>query len=88
MIVATSLAAIERLFTFFDEKPEVADRPGAPPLKVNNGRVVFEHVRLRLQAARGRPDSHQLDDVNLTVPAGTTVALVGRSGAGKTTIAA
>ncbi|HVN29772.1 MAG TPA: ABC transporter ATP-binding protein, partial [Candidatus Binataceae bacterium] len=88
VIVATSMAAIDRLFTFFDEEPEVADRAGATPLKVTKGRVVFEHVdfgyppksadqRMRLV----------LEDVNLTVEPGTTVALVGRSGAGKTTIA-
>jgi len=88
VIVATSMAAIDRLFSFFDEEPEVADRPGATPLKVGKGRVIFEHVdfgyppktedeRLRLV----------LEDVNLVVEPATTVALVGRSGAGKTTIA-
>ena len=88
VIVATSMAAIDRLFTFFDEEPEVADRPGAMPLKITKGRVALEHVDF------GYPSKSEderlrlvLEDVNLTVEPGTTVALVGRSGAGKTTIA-
>src|SRR5580700_1735837 len=88
VIVATSVAAIDRLFAFFDEEPEVADRPGAMPLKVTKGRVLFEHVDF------GYPPKTEserlrliLQDVNLVVEPATTVALVGRSGAGKTTIA-
>ena len=87
VIVATSVAAIERLFTFFDEEPEVADRQGATPLKVGKGRVVFEHVDFGYPP-KGDDDLRLvLSDVNLTVEPATTVALVGRSGAGKTTIA-
>jgi subfamily B ATP-binding cassette protein MsbA len=88
VIVATSVAAIERLFAFFDETPEVADLPGAQPIKVNKGQVIFDHVSF------GYPPKGDvlepriiLHDVNLIVEAGITAALVGRSGAGKTTIA-
>jgi subfamily B ATP-binding cassette protein MsbA len=87
VIVATSIAAIERLFAFFDEQPEVADRPNAGTLKVTKGRVSFEHVTFGYPPKGDEPPRMILHDVNLDVEAGTTVALVGRSGAGKTTIA-
>jgi ABC-type multidrug transport system fused ATPase/permease subunit len=87
VIVATSVAAIDRLFEFFDETPEVADQPGSVPLKVTAGRVVFEHVNFGY-APKGDGELRLiLSDVNLVVEPATTVALVGRSGAGKTTIA-
>jgi ATP-binding cassette, subfamily B, putative efflux pump len=87
IIVATALAAIERIFAFFDETPEVHDRPGASALKVKSGLVKIEHLRFGYKPLDGGPIRITLDDVNLAVPAGTTVALVGRSGAGKTTLA-
>ena len=87
VIVATALAAIERIFAFFDETPEVHDAPGAALLKVNSGRVEIEHLEFGYKPLDGGPARTILHDVNLDVPAGTTVALVGRSGAGKTTLA-
>ncbi len=87
VIVATALAAIERIFAFFDETPEVRDRPGAAALKVSRGLVEAEHLRFGYKPLDGGPLRITLDDINLAVPAGTTVALVGRSGAGKTTLA-
>jgi ATP-binding cassette, subfamily B, putative efflux pump len=87
IIVATSLAAIERIFNLFDETPEVADRPGATDLRVARGEVVCEHVSFAYQPLDGGEPRTVLSDINLNVRAGTTVALVGRSGAGKTTLA-
>ncbi len=87
VIVATALAAIERIFAFFDETPEVHDVPGASALKVKSGLVQLEHVRFGYKPLDGGSLCVILDDVNLVVPGGTTVALVGRSGAGKTTLA-
>ena len=87
VIVATALAAIERIFQFFDETPEVHDAPGAMALKVNRGRVELEHLGFGYKPLDGGPARTILHDVCLDVPAGTTVALVGRSGAGKTTLA-
>jgi ABC-type multidrug transport system fused ATPase/permease subunit len=87
VIVATALAAIERIFAFFDETPEVHDRPGASALKVVSGLVEIDHLRFGYKPLDGGPLRVTLDDVNLAVPPGTTVALVGRSGAGKTTLA-
>jgi ABC-type multidrug transport system fused ATPase/permease subunit len=87
IIVATSLAAIERIFNLFDETPEVADRPGATDLRVTHGEVLCEQVSFAYQPLDGGAPRTVLSDVNLDVHAGTTVALVGRSGAGKTTLA-
>jgi ATP-binding cassette, subfamily B, putative efflux pump len=86
-IVASSLAAIERIFVFFDETPEVHDKPGAQPLSVARGEVKVEHLNFGYQPLDGGARRIILHDVNLSVASGTTVALVGRSGAGKTTLA-
>src|SRR5438034_4302681 len=65
-----------------DETPEVHDRPGAQPLPPVEGHVRFEDVRF------GYGDGPEvLHGLTLDVPAGTTVALVGHTGAGKSTIA-
>jgi ATP-binding cassette, subfamily B, putative efflux pump len=87
IIVATSLAAIERIFNLFDETPEVADRSGATDLRVTRGEVICDRVSFAYQPLDGGEPRTVLSDVNLEVRAGTTVALVGRSGAGKTTLA-
>jgi ABC-type multidrug transport system fused ATPase/permease subunit len=87
IIVATSLAAIERIFNLFDETPEVADRPGATQLRVARGEVVCEQLSFAYQPLDGGAPRTVLSDIDLNVRAGTTVALVGRSGAGKTTLA-
>lgn len=87
VIVANSLAAIERIFNFFDETPEVLDVPGARPLIVRRGDVAIENLDFAYQAWEKSAPRTVLRDVCLWVSAGTTVALVGRSGAGKTTLA-
>jgi ATP-binding cassette subfamily B protein len=78
----SATAALDKIMDVLDEEPEVVDEPGAgelPPLK---GHVRFEHVRFGYGEG---PDV--LHDLDLDVPAGTTVALVGHTGAGKSTIA-
>ncbi len=87
IIVATSLAAIERIFRFFDETPEVKDMPGAKQLTVSRGEVLIDRLSFAYQPYEGGAARIVLHDVNLRVVPGTTVALVGRSGAGKTTLA-
>ena len=73
-----------RVFQLLDRQPRLTAPPGAPPLPAGNGRVRFEGVTMRY--APGAPAA--LRDVDLDVPAGRTIALVGATGSGKTTLAA
>ena len=78
----SATAALDKITQVLDEQPEVVDRPGAGDLPEIAGDVRFEGVRF----SYGRGDE-VLHGIDLDVPAGTTVALVGHTGAGKTTIA-
>jgi ATP-binding cassette subfamily B protein len=71
-----------RLFQILDREPRITSRPDAPPLPPGNGRVELRDVTLAYEGA-ARP---ALTDVDLEVAAGTTVALVGATGSGKTTL--
>ncbi len=75
------LAATQRIYTVLDIAPEIVDRPGAKPLAVTEGRITFDRVTFSYE-----PPKKAIDAVTLDVPAGRTVALVGASGSGKTTI--
>ena len=75
------LAAAQRIFAVLDIEPEIQDAPGAVPLEVKGGEIRFEAVRFTYP--NGGP---ALNGAELVVPAGKTVALVGASGAGKSTI--
>lgn len=77
------LAAAERIYELLDEQPTVVDRPGAQPLKVATSTIAFENVAFSYASAAG---VQAVRDLSLTVPGGKTAALVGRSGAGKSTI--
>ena len=79
--IKQSLVDMEQMFSLLDENREVEDSPGAQPLNVPDGVVRFEHVSFRYDARRP-----VLRDVDFEVPAGNTVAIVGASGAGKSTI--
>jgi subfamily B ATP-binding cassette protein MsbA len=81
--VQEGLAAAERLYALLDERPRVVDRPGAKPLVIERGSITFEAVTFAYDGGRG---SQAVRDLTLTVPGNATVALVGRSGAGKSTI--
>jgi ABC-type multidrug transport system fused ATPase/permease subunit len=78
----SATAALDKIMDVLDEEPEVVDEPGAVALPPIKGHVRFDHVRFGY--GKG-PDV--LHDLDLDVPAGTTVALVGHTGAGKSTIA-
>jgi ATP-binding cassette subfamily B protein len=75
-------AAGARLYQILDREPQIASPAGAPPLPDGNGHVELRGVTLEYEGA-GRA---ALRDVSLDVPAGTTVALVGATGSGKTTL--
>lgn len=75
------LAAAQRIFQIHDIRPAVADRPGAVALSRPRGAIRFEGVRFSYT-----PGAAALSGVDLDIPAGATVALVGPSGAGKTTV--
>ncbi|MBI4342407.1 MAG: ABC transporter ATP-binding protein [Candidatus Omnitrophica bacterium] len=81
LIVANSLAAMDRIFEVFDTFSEVQERPQAAALPRARGEVRFEGVTFRY-VGRGPV----LERFHLTIPAGATVALVGPSGAGKSTV--
>jgi ATP-binding cassette subfamily B protein len=76
-----AMAGAERLFRMLDQAPEWVDAPGARPLPAIHGRVEFEAVNFQYQP--GRP---VLQEISFTAQPGQTVALVGHTGSGKTTL--
>ena len=78
----SATAALDKIMDVLEEEPQVVDEPGAHELPRVEGHVEFDHVRFGYGDG---PDV--LHDLDLDVPAGTTVALVGHTGAGKSTIA-
>lgn len=76
-----ALAALARIFQILDEEPEIKDAPGATDLEWKHGEVELEHVTFRY-----RTGEIVLSDVSVRAEPGETVAIVGRSGAGKTSL--
>jgi ATP-binding cassette, subfamily B, bacterial len=100
--VITTLVSFERVFEVLDLRPAIDDAPGAERLTGATGRIEFDHVWFRHPPGRevslasleaggtagaDEPSDWILRDVSLRIEPGETVALVGPSGAGKTTIA-
>jgi ATP-binding cassette subfamily B protein len=79
--VQSAIAGGERIFSLLDERPEIGDAPDAKVLAPARGRVVFEDVR-----AEYKPGEPVLRGVSFVAEPGQTVAIVGPTGAGKTTI--
>jgi ATP-binding cassette subfamily B protein len=79
--IKQGLIDIEQMFDLLSVDAEIKDAPGAPLLTVTNGEIVFDGVDFAYD--RRRPI---LKNLSLTVPSGRTVAIVGASGAGKSTI--
>lgn len=77
----SALAAAERVFNLLDEAPEPADLPNAQTMDKANGEVTFQQVNFSYDGRRPI-----IQNLNLTVKAGQLVAIVGPTGAGKTTI--
>jgi len=83
----SATAALDKIIGVLDEAPEIVDRPGAQPLPHIQGHVRFEDVHFAYGLRGGELGEEVLHGIDLDVPAGTTVALVGHTGAGKSTIA-
>jgi subfamily B ATP-binding cassette protein MsbA len=81
--LSEGLSAVERVYAVLDERPSIVDKPDARPLAIVHGAIRFEGVGFAYPKA---PDTAVVRDFTLDVPGGKTVAFVGRSGAGKSTI--
>lgn len=79
--VQSAIAGGERIFGLLDTTPDIRDKPNAKPMPEIQGRVAFDHVN-----AEYEPGQPVLRDVNLAAEPGQTIAIVGPTGAGKTTI--
>lgn len=79
--IQSAIAGGERIFGLLDTSPDIVDKPNAKPMPSITGRVAFDHVYAEYE--QGQP---VLRDVNLVAEAGQTIAIVGPTGAGKTTI--
>ncbi|WP_430599592.1 ABC transporter ATP-binding protein [Enterococcus sp. DIV0179] len=77
----TATAYLERIFETMDEVPDIQDEPNAQILPPIKGNVTFDHVTFRYEEGK-----NILNDVNFHINAGESIALVGPTGAGKTTI--
>lgn len=79
--MVTTGAYIERIFELLDEKDDITDKPDAVELPPIRGHVCFNHVNFSYE-----PENPVLKDIDFTITPGMTVAIVGPTGAGKTTI--
>lgn len=80
-VIQSTIACAERVFEVLDEEEEVADSSDAKVIEMPKGNVKFEHVDFRYHE-----DVPLIDDMNLEVKPGHTIAIVGPTGAGKTTL--
>ena len=79
------MAALDKIFELLDEEPDLRDRPGAVDLPRVRGEIEFDEVSFSYGLEED--EAPALDNVSLHVPPGQTVALVGATGAGKSTLA-
>ncbi len=83
----SGMAALDKIFDLLDEQPDIADAPDATPLPSIRGEIRFDDVSFRYGASDGDDAEWALRDLDLVIPPGQTVALVGETGAGKSTLA-
>lgn len=81
VLMQKCLAATTKVFELMDEEPDITDAPDAKPLSVREGKIELRGVTFSYGS-----DSPAVEDLDLVIPAGKTYALVGQSGAGKSTI--
>ena len=79
--IRQALVDMRQMFDLLNEPPEVRDKTNASALKVTNGHVTFESVSFSYE-----PQRQILRGINVDIPAGQTIAIVGPSGSGKSTI--
>jgi subfamily B ATP-binding cassette protein MsbA len=79
-IIQNGVAAAKRIFEVLDTEPEIRNRPGATTVSRDIKRIEFRDLLFKYENAP------VLKDINLTVKAGQTIAIVGKSGGGKTTL--
>jgi ATP-binding cassette subfamily B protein/subfamily B ATP-binding cassette protein MsbA len=80
--IASSRAGLDRVFAVLDVQPDIQDAPGARELPIARGEIALENVSFAYEAG-----SPVLQEVSLRIRAGETIALVGATGAGKSTLA-
>ncbi len=85
----SGMAALDKIFELLDEQPDLVDAPDAAELPSIRGELRFDEVSFRYGSGSGSGDDdfYALRDVDLVIPPGQTVALVGETGAGKSTFA-
>ncbi len=83
--LVTNLTAAERIFDILDTQPDIYDKENVTDLPEVKGQVEFSHVSFTYDRGT-KAETKVLEDVNFQVKAGETIALVGPTGAGKTTI--
>ena len=84
IITANALGAMDRIFEIFDTEPEISDKLGARKAPRLNGEIEFNNVSFTYPAVDGKKI---IESLSLSIPARSSIALVGPSGGGKTTVA-
>lgn len=79
------MRSIRRVFELIDAKPEIVDKANAKTLKVKRGEIKFRNVSFQYEDDQGK--QNVINNLNLNIPEGKVVALVGKSGVGKSTLA-
>ena len=82
MLFYQGAAGAERVFAVIDTKPNINEINSAPNLKIKTGKIEFKNVSFTYP----RTDAQAVKNINISIDGGTTAALVGHSGAGKSTI--